>query len=43
MNEITIIVIAAAVNLIVWSAFFRWITKPERERRHREKLLRRSE
>ena len=43
MNEITKIAIAAAVNLIVWISFFRWITKPERERRYREKLMRNEE
>ena len=43
MSEITILSIAAAVNVIVWTAFFRWITKPERERRYREKLMRNEE
>lgn len=43
MSEITILSIAAAVNVIVWTAFFCWITKPERERRYREKLMRNEE
>jgi len=43
MSEITILSIAAAVNVIVWTAFFRWVTKPERDRSRREKHLRQAE